>query len=357
MSNSKIIIKTLKVRVRNKHIKELNRQAVSVNFVWNYINNLSFRSIKEYGNFLSAFDIHPYTKGANKELGLHSQTLQMISKEYVNRRNQFKKKKLKWRKTFGSHRSLGWIPINTGVAEWKSGQVYFNGKYYKVWDSYGLSQYKFKTASFNEDGRGRWYFNVTVEVSKKENKGTESVGIDLGCKDAATCSNGDKLSGHWYKEKEKKLAKAQRANKKKEVKNIHAKIKNRRQDSLHKFSRKLVDNNAAIFVGNVNAKSLAKTKVSKSALDAGWSMFKTMLKYKCDHAGVVFEIINESYTTQTCSDCGLLPNSRPKGITSLGIREWTCSECGVSHDRDINAARNILALGHQRLAGGISRHI
>ena len=350
MNNPQTKTKTLKVRVRDKHAKELNRQASAVNFVWNYINDLSSRFIQEKGKFLSSFDVHPYIKGTNKELGLHSQTPQVIAKEYVTRRKQSKKKKLKWRKTFGSHRSLGWIPVNTGAAQWKNGQVYFNKRYYKVWDSYGLSQYKFRTASFNEDARGRWYFNVCVEYTPEESKGTNSVGIDLGCKDAATCSNGEKLSGHWYRQQEEKLAKAQRANKKKEVKNIHAKVKNRRQDSLHKFSRKLVNNNAALFVGNVNAQTIAKTKMSKSSLDAGWGMFKTMLKYKCDHAGVVFEVVDEAYTTQACSTCGLL--SGPQGLTGLGIREWTCDDCGEHHDRDQNAAKNILALGHQRLAEG-----
>ena len=352
MTNQQTKTKTLKVRVRDKHAKELNRQASAVNFVWNYINDLSSRSIQEKGNFLSAFDIHPYTKGASKELNLQSNTIQMVAKEYVTRRKQHKKKKLKWRKTFGSHRSLGWVPVNTGKAQWKNGQVFFNGRYYKVWDSYGLSQYKFRTASFNEDARGRWYFNVCVEYTPETSTGTDSVGIDLGCKDAATCSNGDKLSGHWYRQQEKKLAKAQRANKKKEVKNIHAKLKNRRSDEMHKFSRKLVDDNAAIFVGNVNAQAVAKTKMSKSSLDAAWGMLKTMLKYKSDHAGIVFEEVNEAYTTQTCSSCGSM--SGPKGLSGLGIREWTCVDCGEQHDRDINAAKNILALGHQRLAEGIS---
>ena len=92
--------------------------------------------------------------------------------------------------------------------------------------------------------------------------------------------------------------------------------------------------------------------MAKSVLDAGWGQLKTMLDYKCAHAGIVFKEVNEAYTTQTCSCCGALPDSRPKGIAGLGIREWTC-ECGVTHDRDINAAKNILAVGHGRLAVGI----
>ncbi|GAB0154469.1 hypothetical protein MnBA_38690 [Marinobacterium sp. BA1] len=90
--------------------------------------------------FLSAYDIDPYTKGAGKDLGLHSQTLQEVSREYVTRRQQFKKTRLQWRKSAGVRRSLGWIPFKSGAVKWKSGQVYHNGHLLKVWDSYGLAQ-------------------------------------------------------------------------------------------------------------------------------------------------------------------------------------------------------------------------
>ena len=138
------LTKTLKVRVKDKHARQLTKMARSVNFVWNYINELSSRSIKERGEFLSAYDMHVYTKGANKELGLHSQTLQCVASEYVTRRKQFKKSKLNWRKSKGVRRSLGWIPVNTKAAKWKNGQIYHNGQYFGVWDSWNLSQYEFR---------------------------------------------------------------------------------------------------------------------------------------------------------------------------------------------------------------------
>lgn len=347
----RIKTKTLKVRVKDKHVNQLGAMARSVNFVWNYINDLSQRSIRERGVFLSAFDIHPYTVGANKDLGLHSHTLQCVAKEYVTRRKQFKKYRLSWRKSGGSRRSLGWIPINTNASKWKNGQVFHNGEYYGVWDSYGLSNYKFRSASFNEDAQGRWYFNVVVEFEASQGVGKSAVGIDLGCKEAATDSNGDGVVGREYRALEQKLGIAQRANNRKRAKAIHAKIRNRRQDSLHKYSRSLVDENAAIFVGNVNSLGLAKTKMAKSVLDAGWGMLKTMLEYKCDHAGIVFEEVNEAYTTQACSCCGVISANSPKGRAGLRIREWTCVECGSTHDRDVNAAKNILAVGLNRLGG------
>lgn len=336
--------KTLKVRVKDKHARALARQAQAVNLVWNYLNELSHRSIKEKGRFLSAFDMHKYTVGAAKELGLHSHTPQVVAKEYCTRRKQFKKAKLAWRKSHGVRRSLGWVPVNTGAAKWKNGQVYFSGQYYGVWDSYGLSQYQFRAANFSEDSRGRWYFNVVVEVPAKQSLGTGAVGIDLGCKEAATVSDGNKVTGRRYRELEDKLGLAQRAGNQSRVKAIHAKIANRRKDDLHKLSRKLVNQNAAIFVGNISSAKLVKTRMAKSVLDAGWGMFKTMLEYKCAGAGVVFEEVNEAYTTQACSCCGCISDRSPRGRTGLGIREWICVECGTLHDRDINAAKNILAL-------------
>ena len=346
--------KTLKVRVKDKHVPLLNSMARSVNFVWNFVNELSQRSIKERGVFLSAYDFHPYTKGANKELGLHSQTLQCIAGEYATRRKQCKKAHLNWRKSGGVRRSLGWIPLNTAAAQWKNGQVYHNGHYFGVWDSYGLSQHKFRSGSFNEDARGRWYFNVAVDVEVQPTLGQGVVGIDLGLKDVATCSDGDKLeNGRFYRGMEDKLAISQRSRNKARTKAIHAKIKNRRKDAQHKFSRKLVKQYGEIVVGDVSSTKLAKTKMAKSVYDAGWSQLKTMLEYKCAHAGIVFKVVNEAYTTRACSACGSL--SGPQGVNGLRIRDWECVECGVLHDRDVNAARNIrsLAAGHCRLAVGI----
>ena len=107
------------------------------------------------------------------------------------------------------------------------------------------------------------------------------------------------------------------------------------------------------FDGDVASSKLVKTKMAKSTLDAGGSMFKTMLEYKSHQAGIVFEVVNESYSTQTCSCCGTIPASSPKGRAGLRIREWVCSTCATVHDRGVNAAKNILAARHRRLAVGI----
>ena len=137
-------------------------------------------------------------------------------------------------------------------------------------------------------------------------------------------ANGEvKFAGRWfspqfYRGLEAKLASAQRAHKKARVRAIHAKIANRRKDSLHQFSTRLVREYGAIFVGNVKASTLAKTAYAKSVLDAGWSAFRTMLRYKCDFAGATFAEVDEAFSTLTCSACD--SRSGPKGIAGLGIR-------------------------------------
>lgn len=349
-------MKTLKLRIKDKNLKVLDQLASEVNFVWNYVNDLGFKYLKRTGEFLSSYDIDKYTKGASKECGLHSQTIQAISAELVTRRKQFKKAKLKWRVSNkkSARRSLGWIPFKKVAIKYADGYVQYGKHQFKLWDSYGLSKYNVKTGSFVEDSRGRWYVCLVVDnATTIKSKGKTSIGIDLGLKDLATCSDGLKLKApKIYREYEQKLGIAQRAKNKNRVRSVHAKIKNIRQNMLHQFTRKLVNDHAMIIVGNVNAKALAQTKLAKSVLDASWTTLRTMLKYKCENAGVLFEEVNEAYTTQTCSCCGSRLSS-PKGRAGLGIREWQCMECGTLHDRDINSALNILALGHERLAVGI----
>ncbi len=197
-----------------------------------------------------------------------------------------------------------------------------------------------------------------VKVKVKWGSGSKSVGIDLGLKTAATCSDGTVFERRRITDQfAAKLAAAQRANKSELVKSIHARIKHTRQDAIHKFTTGMVENYGAIFVGDVNSRALAKTRMAKSVLDTGWGTLKAQLEYKAMARSVVFEEVSEKYTTQTCSCGGEISVNSPKGRAGLRIREWTCARCGALHDRDVNAARNILALGHERLAVGIPRHL
>jgi putative transposase len=335
-------IKTLKLRIKDKHAAVLGAMAREVNTVWNFCNETSHRAIRERKPWLSAYDLQKLTAGYSKCEGVHigSATTQVVCEEYATRRKQFKKAKLNWRVSDpkSSKYSLGWVPFKIGDVKYKAGQVSFCGIKFNLWDSYGLAKYELRTGNFNQDSRGRWYLNVAVKVAVKASQGTTAVGIDLGFKDAATCSDGQVLQSRWYRDEEKALATAQRAGKRDRARAIHAKIANRRKDAMHKLSTNLVAQNAAVFVGDVSSAKMVKMGNGKSALDAGWSMFKTMLEYKATQAGVVFEEVNEAWSTQTCSSCGNVEG--PKGLAGLSVRKWTCS-CGAHHDRDVNAALNI----------------
>lgn len=362
-------MKTLKLRIKDKHTRQLTTLSSSVNFVWNYVNELSYKHLQRTGNFFSAYDLAAYTKGAGSELGLHSQTIQAITETHAKSRKQFNKAKLNWRTNNlkARRKSLGWIPFKklaikhlatkqTGKKGLKSVIQFSLAKGQKLvidlWDSYNLSLYQINTCELVQDSRGRWYACITVKQFPKVGCGASSAGIDLGCKDSATTSQGDKLTVKQTQKWALKLAIAQRANNKKRVRAIHAKIKNTRQDLIHKFTTSLIKNNALIVVGKLNSKSFISTKLAKSVYDAGWFEIKRQLDYKCKHAGCHYVEVNEHYTTQTCSCCGSRQDS-PKGRAGLEIREWTCSLCNATHDRDINAAKNILALGLERLAVGI----
>lgn len=352
----KTVKRTLKVRVKNKHSKVLNKMAIEVNQVWNYCGDLNRHYYYQTKKFFSAFDFNYYLKGWSKtdsEL-IGSSTIQETAAVLAKSTFQFKKPS-KFRKSFGKRRALGWVPFKSKATRFKDNRVFFCGHKFQVWDSYGLGSYEFKSGAFVEDSKGNWFFVVVVEVPvSNEASIKDTVGIDLGLKSCAVTSDGDVLDSRVYRDHEAELAKAQRAGKKKQVKNIHAKISNKRKDAQHKFSRKLVDTYKSIIVGNVSSKAMAqKSKgFAKSVNDASWGQLKTMLSYKCQQAGKDFQIVDEAYTTQTCSKCKSI--SGPKGLKGLRVRRWKCTNCGADHDRDINSAKNIAGVGHGPQVVGIT---
>lgn len=335
-------ILTIKLRVRDKHAVELCRQSRTVNFVWNYCNEIQMKAVQSGRLWLNYYDLAKLTSGSSKELDLHSDTIQRICKIYDRSRTQRSKPFLKWR----SKKSLGWVPFNTE-------RVVFDGKFFifrKVkYQTFNLNSklkvgMKIKAGSFNCDSKGRWYINVPIELACLDVATKQNVGIDLGLKHLAVLSNGQKIEApQFYRKSESKLAIMQRVKKSKRVKSINAKITNRRKDFLHKQSKKIAKEFGLIVIGDINSSNLIQTRMAKSVFDASWSSFKNMLSYKAImHGGKMVET-SEYMTSQTCSYCGSKDsNGRPKGTAGLGIREWTCSDCGTVHDRDVNAAKNIL---------------
>ena len=346
------MILTYKYRIKSKQgLRVLCEHAFAINQVWNFLVATQ-RKVQQDWKFglprhwPRQYDLQKLTGNTSKDLGVHGQSIYGACEQFVKSRDQHKRNP-KFRKSSSPKKSLGWIPFLKQSRQITENSIAYLGRTYKV---FGTKRRPIpegaKGGCFVEDSRGRWYVCFQVEVEKDQEHGQGKVGIDLGLKTLATLSNGQKIENpKSYRKLEEKLGLAQRANNKKRVKAIHAKIKNVRQDYLHKESSKIIRNNCLIVVGNVNANQLAKSKMAKSVLDAGWSTFRRMLNYKASRHLASYLEVDEKFTTQTCSACGLRPESRPRGIAGLGIRDWRCSACGASHDRDRNAALNILNLG------------
>lgn len=210
------------------------------------------------------------------------------------------------------------------------------------------------TATVILDPDGRYFVTFCVDViSVKLPATAKQVGIDLGLTDFFVTSDGLKTGNPRYFNKlERKLARAQRKlssktkgsrNQEKQrlrVARIYSRIRDRRKDFLDKLSSKLVQEYDLIVIEDLRVANMLKMRsLAKAISDASWSQFAGMLEYKCAWYGKTCVRVNPAYTSTTCSECGCIATSMP-----LHVREWTCA-CGAEHDRDVNAAVNILAAG------------
>ena len=341
---------TLRLKVKSEVYSWLNAAAKEANQVWNWANATSIdaadRNRRANAKFLSGFDLCNLSAGATEYFErIGADTIQRICTEYATKRRVAKRVRLRWRKSCGVRRSLGWVPFKAASVKRKGIGLRFCGKSLRVFEAERLDGVKFRDGCFAEDSLGDWWLCLPVATSQEKTSAScEAVGIDLGLKDIAVTSDGECLeAGRWTRGYAERLAQAQRRGHKRQAKRIHRKIKRCRADALHKFSRSIVERYQTIIVGDVSSLKLVKTRMAKSVLDSGWGMLKTQLAYKSEYAGRRFEVVEEKYTSRTCSSCGSL--SGPKGANGLRVRVWTCSECGDSHDRDVNAARNIVRLG------------
>ncbi|MFF0635996.1 RNA-guided endonuclease InsQ/TnpB family protein [Nocardia sp. NPDC004151] len=205
-----------------------------------------------------------------------------------------------------------------------------------------------------KDATGRYFASFVVDVETEPLPPTDSdTGIDLGLTTFAVLSDGRIIdSQRFLRQAERKLANAQKSLSRKakdsgnrakaqiKVARAQAKVADTRRDWAHKQSTIIIRDNQAVYVEDLRIKALARTRMAKSVHDAGWGMFIRMLEEKAARYGRTFGKVNRFFpSTQMCSVCGALDGKKP-----LQIREWSC-RCGAVHDRDVNAARNILAAG------------
>jgi putative transposase len=210
------------------------------------------------------------------------------------------------------------------------------------------------TVTVSQDAAGRWFVSLLCEDRIDAAAASGVVGIDAGLDHLLTLSTGEKITNPRHERADRaRLARAQRnlarkvkgsANRAKarlKVARVHARITDRRRDHLHKLSTRLVRNNQTIVIEDLTIRNMVKNRsLARAISDAAWRQFRTILEYKAQGYGREVIAVDRWYpSSKLCSACGALVEKMP-----LNLRSWTC-RCGVVHDRDLNAARNILAAG------------
>ncbi|MFD7260832.1 RNA-guided endonuclease InsQ/TnpB family protein [Streptomyces sp. NPDC059874] len=212
------------------------------------------------------------------------------------------------------------------------------------------------TVTVSRDSAGRWFVSLLCEDTPKPMTATtNAVGIDAGLSALVTLSTGQKIANPKHERRDReRLARAQRALSRKErgssnrakarvrVARIHARIADRRKDHLHKLTTRLVRENQTLVIEGLTVRNMLKShSLARAITDAAWRELRRMLEYKTAWYGRELIIVDRWFpSSKLCSTCGAIAEAMP-----LNVREWTCESCGTTHDRDENAAINLLAAG------------
>jgi len=212
------------------------------------------------------------------------------------------------------------------------------------------------TVTVSRDAAGRWFVSILVEETVEPHPQTDAaVGIDAGITSLLTLSTGEKIANPRHERRDRqRLAKAQRnlarkqkgsANREKarrKAARVHARIADRRADFLHKVTTRLVRENQALAIEDLSVRNMVRNRsLGRAISDASWSEFRRMLEYKAGWHGRTVIAVDRWYpSSKTCSACGAIAAKMP-----LSVREWECASCGTVHDRDVNAAKVLLAAG------------
>ncbi|MEU8524964.1 RNA-guided endonuclease TnpB family protein [Streptomyces sp. NPDC048629] len=214
------------------------------------------------------------------------------------------------------------------------------------------------TVTVSQDSAGRWFVSLLCDDPSVQPLPAidKAVGIDVGLNHLLTLSTGEKIANPRHERRDRaRLARAQRALAKKakgdganrakarrKVAKIHARITDRRRDTLHKLTTRLVRENQTLVIEDLTVRNMVKNHtLARAVSDASWSEFRSLLEYKAAWYGREVIAVDRFFpSSRLCSHCGTLQERMP-----LSVRTWTCDGCGTAHDRDVNAAKNLLAAG------------
>ena len=362
-----IVKKNYKFRLSPKggNLNRLQETLNTCRYVYNQLLEKRNNHYKETKKTLSCFDCNKLIGNIELKTKVHSQVLQNVSSRvdlaYLGffRRLKDKTGKAGFPRFRSYDRYDSFTFPQTGFKIGKK----------KLWMSrigdvrinfHRPMEGKAKTLTIKREGT-HWYaiFSCEIDITPETNKGWKrAVGVDVGCIDFATLSNGETVKNpHFLRQSQEKLSNIQskysklkllpkenktKINTKKQLVKVHCKIKNQRKDFLHKLSKKLVTEYSHICVENIKPSQMLNDNwrsLNKSIMDSGWTAFRMMLHNKAVEAGCEVVDVNPAYTSQTCSGCGNVEKKE------LSERQHKCNVCGLDIGRDLNAARNILRVG------------
>jgi IS605 OrfB family transposase len=337
-----MIIRQLKLKLNKTQEKQLEEWLWILTGVYNW----ALRKIELNAKdkiYYSPYAFKNLLSGHSKRVGISSHVLQStIMQAYTAWQRCFKKISKKPRLK-GYRNKLNSISFSDIIKSPKDKKINMPGlgklRFYKQ----DLPEGKIKCGRIIKRASG-WYLCLWIDtIHSFDVKETNmAIGIDPGFSTLLTLSDGTKIENpRELRKGELRLAQAQRGNKKQLVAHLQERQANRRKDRNHKISRWLVENYGTIYYSNDNFKKMAK-KFGKSVSEASLNQLIRMITYKCHIGGRNIIPINSKYTTMTCSACGA--KSGPHGRNRLAVRQWNCA-CGAQHDRDINAACNVLYAG------------